>query len=291
MLTALVPLVLAALLAWSGAGKLATRSPGADTALADRLDSPGRADLVLRAVAVVELALAAGLLAPPFQVAAGAGVAVLGAGFLGYLAWARAVAPGASCGCTGRRHAPITWRSFARAGLVLAGGMAAWSAGPGQPWAGQPWAGQPWAGQPWWSVLAERPVAAGTAVVVAAAGLAALSADLDHRWLLPLRQARIRLLGHPLSGPPSGTAGTVPLAATVELLERSLAWESAAPVVRSGLVEHWDADGWRVLRYTGVQDDRPVSVLFALDAGASSATTANPAIRVTVLPEAALAPA
>ena len=63
---------------------------------------------------------------------------------------------------------------------------------------------------------------------------------------------------------------------------------SAAAVVRSALVEHWDADGWRVLRYTGVAAGRPVNVLFALDAAASSATVAEPVVRVTVLDEEAV---
>ena len=44
-------------------------------------------------------------------------------------------------------------------------------------------------------------------------------------------------------------------------------------VVRSGLIEHWDSDGWRILRYSGRIDDpgapRPVSVRFALDVSAS----------------------
>jgi len=76
---------------------------------------------------------------------------------------------------------------------------------------------------------------AGTAALLAgaAAAVAAPSTDLDHRWLLPLRQT-----GSGCSGTRwAGIGCAVPLAATVELLERSLAWESAARVVRSGLVE------------------------------------------------------
>jgi hypothetical protein len=263
----MVALVLAAVLGTAGAGKLSARAPGEDTALARKLGE-GRATGLLRGVGALELALAAAVL---FRPVAGIGVAALGVGFLGYLTWARVTAPGSSCGCSSRRHAPITWRAFARAALVAGGGVAAAAAD-----------------RPWWSAVADHPARAVVVLVLVAAAFAALSTDLDHRWLLPLRRARIRLLGHPLAG----TGGTVPLAATVELLERSLAWESAAPVVRSGLVEHWDADGWRVLRYAGVSEEgRAVSVLFALDAQASSATTADPVVRLTVLEEDALAPA
>jgi hypothetical protein len=62
-------------------------------------------------------------------------------------------------------------------------------------------------------------------------------------------------------------------------------------VVRSDLVEHWEAGGWRVLRYTGVSAGRPVSVLFALDAtatatgAAAGGTEAGPAVRVSVVAE------
>jgi hypothetical protein len=298
MLFDLAPLVLAALLGASGGGKLAARSlavRAGDTALARLLGTPGRAAAALRLVGAAEVLLAGALLlARPGGPAAaagagiagagiagagiagagiagagiaGTGAAVLGAGFLGYLAWARLAAPDSSCGCAGRRHEPITWRAFARAALVVAGGVAATRGDA-----------------PWWSAAAAHPAGAAALLAGTAAAFAALSTDLDHRWLLPLRQARIRLFGHPLAG----TGGTVPLAATVELLERSLAWESAVPLVRSARVEHWDADGWRVLRYTGMAEGRPVSVLFALSAAASSATASEPVVRVSVLDETAV---
>ena len=75
----------------------------------------------------------------------------------------------------------------------------------------------------------------------------------------------------------------MPVAASVELLEQSLAWQAAAPIVRSALLEHWDTDGWRFLRFAGVTDDRPVTVVFALAADATAAGPAEPAVRVTVV--------
>ncbi|HEY5986493.1 MAG TPA: hypothetical protein VIV12_08970, partial [Streptosporangiaceae bacterium] len=98
-------------------------------------------------------------------------------------------------------------------------------------------------------------------------------------------RARVRWFGHPLAG----TAGPVPVAATVELLERSLAWQAMAPVIRSALASHWDSDGWRILRYTGVHDGpdgpRPLSVVFAIDAAATTQTVQEPVIRVSVIDE------
>ena len=77
----------------------------------------------------------------------------------------------------------------------------------------------------------------------------------------------------------------MPVAATVELLQHSLAWQSAAPAVRSGLLEHWDADGWRILRFSGVSDGRLVSVLFALDARATTETTSQPVVQLSIVDE------
>ncbi|MER6146275.1 hypothetical protein ABT174_40845 [Streptomyces sparsogenes] len=78
------------------------------------------------------------------------------------------------------------------------------------------------------------------------------------------------------------------MAATVQLLERSLAWRAAAPVVRSALLDHWDDGGWRVLQFSGVHGGggagaRPVFVVFALDATACADTVPEPAVRVGIV--------
>ncbi|KUL59860.1 hypothetical protein ADL28_16930 [Streptomyces violaceusniger] len=292
LVCALVPLVLAGVLGPAGAGKLFGRGTARQaprTALARLLRDGGRAALVLRALGAVELLLAAALLAPPATPLPGAAAALLGAGFLGYLGYARTAAPGSSCGCTARQDAPLTWRAFARAAVVLAGGVVA-----------------ALAQQPWWTAAARRPAAALCLVLAAAAVLTALSADPDRRWRMPLRRLRLRIAGHPLAatgnrlavtgnrlaatGHPLGATGTpaaVPVAATVELLERSRAWQSASRVVRSALLDHWDDGGWRILQFAGVHGGgtaaRPVLVLFAVDAAASLDTVREPAVRVSVI--------
>jgi len=270
MLADLSPLPLGVLLGWTGLAKLTSRTllrTASESALMRVLHDVGKVALALRALGAVEVGLAAALLANTGRPAPGVAAAALGVGFLGYLGYARVTAPDSSCGCSGGTETPITWRAFARAGLVVAGGLlAAVATGA------------------WWSAVADRPLAA---VGIGAAGLtviAALSTDLDHLWLLPLRRAKLRLLGHPLGGI-DATAWPVPVAATVELLERSLAWGAAAPVVRSALIEHWDHEGWRLLRYAGVCDARPVSVVFAVDVKATIDNSPVPAIRVTVVDE------
>jgi hypothetical protein len=270
LLPELAPLVLAGALAWTGGAKLRSRAArqAEDTALARLLPGPRAAALALRAVGAAELVVAAALLLVPLWPLTAVATAALGIGFLGYLGYAKATAPESSCGCASARHTPVTWRSFARAGLVATVG-----------------AGCAAAQAPWWSATAHRPAAAAVIVLIVAAVFAVTSSELDNRWLLPLRRARIRLFGHPLAGP----AGEVPLAATVELLEASLAWQTMTPIIRSGLVDHWDSDGWRILRYTGVHEDpawpRPVSVVFAVDATVTLETVNEPVIRVSVVDE------
>jgi hypothetical protein len=266
----LMPLVLAALLGWTGGLKLLgrhTARQATGSALA-RLFPPPRAAQVLRLVGAAELTVAAALLLMPLSPVTAAGTVTLGACFTAYLGYAKARAPDSSCGCASSRATPVTWRSFGRAGLVAAGGVCCAVAA-----------------HPWWSQLARRPAAAAVIVLAVAAVLVATSNDLGDYWLLPLRRARARLLPHPLAG----TAGPVPVDATVELLEGSLAWQVMAPVIRSGLVDHWDSEGWRVLRYSGVHTGpggpRLVSVVFAVDANATAEDATEPAIRVSMVDE------
>lgn len=267
--TGLLPLLLAGLLAWTGAAKalgpdIVRTAP--KTALARLLSSSERAARVLRATGWAELLLAGALLAAPGSALPGAATALLGAGFLGYLGYGRARAPQASCGCSASEDTPVTWRAFARAALVLAGGLTAAVAR-----------------RTWWGAVDDRPVASAVVLAVGALVLFALSADLDRWWLLPLRRTRLRVFGHPLTG--RSGARQVPVAASVELLENSLAWHTTSSVVRSALLDHWESDGWRILHYSGVHGEgetaRPVAVLFALDATAGRDTPGDPMIRVS----------
>lgn len=267
--TGLAPLVLAGLLGWTGAVKAFSRGTAQQapkTALARMLRSSERATKVLRATGAAELLIAAALLMSPANPVPGAAAAVLGAGFLAYLGYGRTAAPESSCGCSAGEETPITWRAFARAAVVVIGGAIAAVAQ-----------------DTWWSAVSERPAGALVFLAGAAAVLVALSADLDRWWLLPLRRTRLHVFGHPLLG----TAGRdqVPVAASVELLENSLAWQAAAPVVRSALLDHWEDDGWRILQYSGVygygEEARPVAVVFALDATAGRDTGDDPIVRVS----------
>jgi methylamine utilization protein MauE len=269
LLPGLVPLVVAALLGWTGSVKLLgrrTARAAAASALARLLPGPRVATAAMRVLGACELAVAAALVLRPLSPVTAAATLALGAGFTAYLCYTTLTAPESSCGCASSRPTPVTWRSYARAGLVAAAGACCLVAG-----------------RPWWAGIYRRPVLSALTVLAVAAVTAGVSSELDRMWLLPLRRARVRVFGHPLAR----TAGPVPVAATVELLENSLAWQAMAPVVRSALADHWDSDGWRILRYSGAHDGgggpKPVSVLFAIDASATLETAGEPAIRVSVV--------
>ncbi|WBB61522.1 hypothetical protein O7599_02910 [Streptomyces sp. WMMC500] len=287
----MIALLVGGVLGWTGSTKLFGRNTpvqASGTVLERKLGGLPRATVALRAVGAAELLVALALVALPVPLVTGALAALAGAGFAAYLGYAKATAPDSSCGCTARDKAPIGVRAFARAGFVLAGGAVVLADGAG----GLP---AP-AGGPWWEALRDGP---GAALGLLAAGTALawlLFGDPDRAVRLPLRRLRLRLFGHPLHGGPGpgGDPEAVPVEGSVELLERSLAWQTVTHVVRSGLREHWDDDGWRFLRYTGLHDTgrdgaegagRPVSVVFAMDAKADLDSPRPPAIRVGVVDE------
>ncbi|MFW6690918.1 MauE/DoxX family redox-associated membrane protein [Streptomyces sp. MAR4 CNX-425] len=290
----MIALLVGGVLGWTGSTKLFGRDTpvqASGTVLERRLGGLPRATAALRAVGAAELLVALALVALPRPAATGAAAALTGAAFAAYLGYAKAAAPGSSCGCTARDKAPIGVRAFARAGFVLAGGAVVLADGPAAGGVPAP------AGGPWWESLRDRP---GAALGLLAAGTALawlLFGDPDRAVRLPLRRLRLRLFGHPLPGGPGpgGDPGAVPVEGSVELLERSLAWQTVTHVVRSGLREHWDDAGWRFLRYTGLHDagdggdgegaGRPVSVVFAMDATAGLDSPRPPVIRVGVVDE------
>ncbi|MBO0867315.1 MAG: hypothetical protein J2P15_02005 [Micromonosporaceae bacterium] len=288
---AAVPPLLAAVLVWSGVLKLVgSAGQVAGTALhrlLARREQTGRHTVaVYRTVGVIELAVAAALLAVPGP-AAPVAATVLALGFLGYLWYAAVAAPTSSCGCMGGR-APVSWRSFARAGAMVILALLAAVAGTGG----------------WWSV--PRPATAGAFAGALAGGgalIVAFSVELDRFWLLPLRRLRVRL-PHPLGQARIG----IPLQATVDQLQRSEAYRRVAPLLTSDILEHWDAERWRIVTYAARYQDRQLTAVFAVPfpgagtggggtggggsggggtggAGSGGGGTADPEVRVSLVDE------
>ncbi|WP_222853709.1 MauE/DoxX family redox-associated membrane protein [Fodinicola acaciae] len=237
------PLVIAAMLGWAGAYKLAGRTVGvaaSRSALPKLLGTDQRALVAYRVTGGVELLVAVALLVAGDTPVPAAAASVVGAGFLAYLGYARLAAPKSSCGCTSARSEPIGWRSFARAGIVAAGSLLALFA----------------ATTPWWAAGPSAVVV----VVLEAALVLALSPDFDRTWLMPVRAWWSRHRPHPLGDIPD----TVPVTATALNLERSEEFGRLSHVVRSGLIESWDTEGWRIMTYGGRIGARAVTVVFAV---------------------------
>jgi methylamine utilization protein MauE len=232
-LAALQPVPLAAVLVVSGRLKLASRTARARAAKSalGTIVGAGRAPAVYGALGAVELFVAALLVAgvPPALRTAGAGAAIaLTAGFCGYLGYARLFVPDPSCGCVSARQAPITGRSFARAGLLLVMSVGMLAAGTG-----------------WPGALAAHPVPGIAVVLTEGVAIVLLSPEADRRWLWPLRRLWLRLRPHPLAG----DAHDVPLASTLAQLRHSTAYRAVGTRLRSDVLDHWDSGEWRIVCY------------------------------------------
>jgi hypothetical protein len=191
-----------------------------------------RVAVVWRLIGVAELVVAVLVLALPAGPIVGCAWSI---GLLAYLGYARIAAPGSSCGCLGSRGAPVGPRAFWRVGVLVAASALG-------------------------VVRSPVPVSALAVAVPLVLIMLALSAELDRYWLLPWRSWRLRRR-HPLAA--SGEF-TVPVASTVQQLQRSAAYRSVAGWLRSDLLDAWDEGAWRVLSYAAVRDSERLTAVFAV---------------------------
>ncbi|MEV0715126.1 MauE/DoxX family redox-associated membrane protein [Asanoa sp. NPDC050611] len=227
-------------LVWAARFKLFSRHAAASarrSALA-RLVGADRALPAYRLLGGAELLIGALLILPPVARLEGLAATGLSVGFLGYLAYAKRVAPDAPCGCLGAAPVPVAGRSIARAAVLVPASVLA-----------------TWAGTGWWAEL----TAPGALLLAAELALVvALSPELDHRWLLPLRQVWVNL-SHPLRG-----GSGVPLLRSVQQLQQSGVYRRVGGLISSDVREHWDEDEWRMICYAARYQGRPATAVFAV---------------------------
>ncbi|MFC5923383.1 MauE/DoxX family redox-associated membrane protein [Micromonospora vulcania] len=243
LIAALQPLVVGAVLIWSARVKLVSphAAQAANRSALAGLVGQRRALPAYRLLGGVEVTIGALLLLPPVLRAEALAATALAVAFLGYLGYARRAAPTSSCGCLSARATPVSGRSLARAGfLAAASGLALLTTGG------------------WLPALLGHPVAGGAVLLAELAVVVALSPELDHSWLLPLRRLRARLT-HPLRG-----GSGVPLLATVQQLQLSDAYRRVAPLLRSDVREHWDDGDWRFVGHAARFQGRLVTAVFAV---------------------------
>ncbi|MFY1687629.1 MauE/DoxX family redox-associated membrane protein [Plantactinospora sp. WMMB782] len=246
-LAAVQCLLVGVVLIWSARVKLFDRRAAelAGNSALGRLLGAGRAVPAYRVLGGTELLLGVLLVLPPAPVAEPLAAAALAAGFVGYLWYARRVAPGASCGCLSARATPVTGRGIGRAGLLVLAGLLGVAAG----------------GTYWLPALTAAPAASVGLLLVEGALVVALSPEFDAYWLLPLRRFRARLT-HPLRG-----GAGVPLLASVQQLQLSTAYRQVAGLLTSDVREHWLEESWRMVCYSARYQGRPATAVFAVPAG------------------------
>jgi hypothetical protein len=197
---------------------------GSQRSALSRLVGKERVVAAFRVIGAVELVLAAALFTPVGQWVTFAWFL----GMLGYLSWAKLAEPESSCGCLSEKYAPVGIRALVRA-VLLAGMVVTADL------------------LPWYSVFP------------AAVLLFLLSAELTDYWLLPLRRLKVRLR-HPLAG----GEFAVPVASTVQQLQKSTTYQSVYPILLSDLLDTWDEGEWRILTYTAERDGERATAVFAV---------------------------
>ncbi len=267
-LAPLQPVLLAAVLAWSGRLKLTSRlarETAAKGALGG-LVGKDRAPAVYITLGVVEVLVATALLAGGLatvlpgtavlpRVAAGS-AGVLSVGFLGYLVYVRLFAPDSSCGCVSARQAPVGVRTFCRAGLMLVSSALALTTGT-----------------VWPAALARHPVVGVAVLVAEVVAVVLLSPEADRSWLLPMRRLRAKWRPHPLSG----MAYDLPLASTLQQLHRSIAYRQVGALLSSDVLDSWDSGDWRIVCYQARRET---------DTGTSASTAVFAVPRLRYEPDA-----
>lgn len=241
---AVQPLLLGAVLLWAANVKLFSRRgaiAARDAALA-RLVGENRAPAAYRALGAAEAVIGAALLVPIVWAPPAVAAILLTTAFCGYLGYARIAAPEASCGCMGGKGAPVSWRSFTRAGGMLVAAVAIL-----------------WTDTAWTTALAGESGLAVTVLAVEAAAFVAVSAEFDGAWLIPLRRLRARW-----SRPLGGDTGEVPLDATIEQLQLSDVYRHTARLLRTDVRETWDEDDWRIVSYGAMVNERRATAVFAV---------------------------
>lgn len=203
-----------------------------------------RAVPVFRGIGAVELTLSAVLLLPATRPGAAILASVWCVGMIGYLAYARWRAPDSSCGCLSATAAPISARTITRAVLLM---LAA--------------AGSITVDGPWPLALSGSLIISAATLVAGAALFVVLSPELDAHWLLPLRTLRVRWR-HPLGDTAIETS--TPMQASLQQLYRSPAYQESHDLIRSALLDTWDAGEWRLLTFAAGSGQRRATAVFAV---------------------------
>lgn len=199
--------------------------------------------VVYRLVGTVEITVGLLLLLPPhrwweMRLATG-----LAAAFVVYLLFSIKAAPGRPCGCFGGREVAVSWRTLARAGLLLALTVIGWQAR-----------------RFWFTAIVVNPWQL-SLVAIEALLLVGLSPEFD--W------TRARLLAsanHPsqVRAEADCETATVPLSETLQQLRRSAPFRALYRSLGSEPLDYWREGCWRFLCFEAEYEGRKATVVFAV---------------------------
>lgn len=247
-LAAAQALVVALVFAWAGVWKVAfrqARAIAAQSALVRLLGGERQAVAAHMALGCAEIAVAVLLLVlPPVRTLALGAAGLLALGFLGYLILAWRIAPEAPCACMGGRATRISWRSLARAGVLLALCTVAWMAGE------------------FW----------GAALVAAPWLIPLLALELAGLWLLspefgvrPMRSSRRVIRALRLRLDPACARVRLDIAAIERALQSTAAYRALQPAL-GARTDAWREGCWDFIAYGARYEQQAATVIFAAPA-------------------------
>ncbi len=232
-------LIIGATLLWSGvwkafiprSGEIAVRSALLVLFRRERITKT-----VYRLLGIAEIAAALLLLAPPYLWwKMGLGV-LLATVFLAYLFFSVRAAPGKPCACMGGREVAVSWRTFARTGLLLSFSLIGLMAHDS-----------------WLTTIFTNPWYSGI-VILEGFLILALSPDLNWIWTHPLTPTR----------QVDCATARVPLSQTLEQLRASSAFQGLSKYLTSDLSDHWREACWRFLCFEAQYEGRKATAIFAV---------------------------
>jgi hypothetical protein len=242
VIAAAQPVLLAGVLIPAASVKLFSRH-ATDTVRATAVASlvgAVRALPAYRLLGGVELLIGTLLVVPPARTVSAVAATALATGFLGYLGYSRYATPHSPCGCLHhRRSAPVSWRSFARGGLLLLAGLLATQAA-----------------SYWPDAVVTHPLTA--TAVLSAETMAVILLSPELGWNRRVRHLRARLPRPLLSR--SGLT----MHSSVQQLQHSPAYQKVAGLLHSDIVDSWHDKDWRIVCYNARYHGRPATAAFAV---------------------------
>lgn len=251
-LAATQALVVALMLLWAGVWKIAVpraRALARESALTRLLGGGRAAEVTHMAVGGGEVVAGVLLLvAPGARLLALALATFLTLGFLVYLALAKRIAPDAVCACMAGKASRVSWRSFARAGALLALTLAGFPAGM------------------FW----------GTALVATPWLALVVTLEFAALWMLSPESgdalARLRLSGagetaRALRQRMDPTCARVPqdTAAIERALSASPTYHALQSIV-GARTDAWREGCWDYIAYSATYEEQPATVIFVAPA-------------------------